>query len=152
MPKGALDDERGLISQREQQDLHSYSGGDTSFSLLHFWHFLVSGHVCVLLCNLLFFHCLSITQMIALAALRGYSTVWRNDKDVVVKRVWYHDPSDRFASKRGNEAQLMDHLPIGWEYELTALSDSHVSLQRTKRLIPEPNTRSPAPPTEERGW
>ena len=64
---------------------------------------------------------LSMSTSIALTAIRGYSTVWKNHKDEVVKRVVYGDAHTRLSKSFANEAAALNALPKYWEYEAIAV-------------------------------
>ncbi len=48
--------------------------------------------------------------------IRGYSTVWRNGHDKIVKQVVYA-PDMRFTYQQPNELQALNSLPAGFIYE-----------------------------------
>ena len=48
--------------------------------------------------------------------IRGYSTVWRNTHDKIVKQVLYA-PDMRFTNKQPNELEALNSLPTGFIYE-----------------------------------
>ena len=64
---------------------------------------------------------LSMSASIALTAIRGYGTVWRNHKDQVVKRVVYADAHTRLSKLFANETASLNAMPKNWEYEAIAV-------------------------------
>ena len=66
---------------------------------------------------------------------RGYSTVWRNDKDEVVKKVVYLNEHTRLSPRFKNEMTLLNELPYGWEYEAIALRNANKLMYRKKKKL-----------------
>jgi len=54
-------------------------------------------------------------------SLRGYSVIWRNNNNEIVKKVVYTNKSV-FTEKLKNEDQVLNDLPNGFEYEIFQLS------------------------------
>ena len=71
-------------------------------------------------------------------SLRGYSTVWKNHRNEVVKRVTYIDRSTRFGPKFTNETEMLNDLPPG-EYEAFAIPAVQKLLYYKKRRLGEKN-------------
>jgi|MDTE01.1.fsa_nt_gb hypothetical protein len=69
------------------------------------------------------------------ASIRGYSTVWRNHKDEIVKRVVYADSRTRLAPSFSNEIVSLNQIPKHWEYEAFAVAEvQKLVIRPTRRL------------------
>lgn len=69
--------------------------------------------------------------------LRGHSTIWRDERDVVVKKVVYADAVTRLTARLPMERRFLNSLADGWEYEAFALPQVNKLLyRRTRRLTP----------------
>ena len=63
--------------------------------------------------------------------IRGYSIIWRNEHDTIVKQVVYHK-ADVFKLRKEYEMKKILKLPYGYRYNLYQIDDKdEISYNKT---------------------